>query len=132
MKEIIDFINKGKKFLNTAQHSLEIEDYDTCVSRSYYAMFFLVEAVLLTKRLSASSHKGVISLFGEYFIKPGIFEKDMGKALNYAYDERLVGDYGVGFLISKDEAKDILETARYFVNKLENYLMNWMKENNNF
>ena len=57
-------------------------------------MFFMAEAALLTKNLCASSHKGVISLFGEHFIKTGIFDRDLGKTLNDAYDKRLIGDYG--------------------------------------
>jgi len=83
--------------------------------------------VLLTKNLSASSHKGVISLFGEHFIKTGIFQRDLGKALNDAYDKRLVGDYGVGFIVTKEEAKDLLEIARNFVQKLKNYLERWIE-----
>ena len=122
MKEIRDFIEKAEKFLNTAEQALGIEDYDSCVSRCYYAMFFMAEAVLLTKNLSVSSHKGVISLFGEHFVKTKIFERNLGKALNDAYDKRLVGDYGVGFTVTKQEAKDLLETAQNFVQKLKDYL----------
>ncbi|HIE29493.1 TPA: HEPN domain-containing protein [Candidatus Poribacteria bacterium] len=92
MKEISDFIKKAEKFLSTAKHVLSIGDYDSCVSRCYYAMFFMAEAALLTKGLSASSHKGVISLFGKRFVKTEIFERELGKALNDAYDKRLVGD----------------------------------------
>ena len=46
-------------------------------SRVYYAMFYSVEALLLTEGISVSSHKGVISVFGERFIKTGIFVKRM-------------------------------------------------------
>jgi uncharacterized protein (UPF0332 family) len=127
MKEIRDFIEKAEKFLTTAEHALDIGDYDSCVSRSYYAMFFMAEAVLLTKNLSASSHKGVISLFGEHFIKTRIFDRDIGKALNDAYDERLVGDYGVGFIITEEEAKDLLEIGRNFVQELKNHLERWIE-----
>ncbi|GFP26645.1 uncharacterized protein HKBW3S43_00350 [Candidatus Hakubella thermalkaliphila] len=122
MKEIRDFIEKAEKFLTTAEHALDIGDYDSCVSRSYYAMLFLAEAVLLTKGLTASSHKGVISLFGEHFVKTGIFERNLGKALNDAYDKRLVGDYGIGFTVTEEEARDLLETAQNFVQKLKNHL----------
>lgn len=122
-KEIRDFMEKAKKFLTTAKHALDIGDYDSCVSRSYYAMFFMAEAVLLTKNLSASSHKGVVSLFGEHFIKTGTFERDLGRALNDAYDKRLVGDYGVGFVVSEEEARDLLYKAQNFVRKLSDYLM---------
>jgi uncharacterized protein (UPF0332 family) len=127
MKEIRDFMKKAEKFLTTAEHALNIGDYDSCVSRSYYAMFFMGEAVLLTKNLSASSHKGVISLFGEHFVKTGIFDREMGKALNDAYDKRLVGDYGIGFIVTEEEARDLLETAQNFVQKLKNYLERWME-----
>ena len=127
MKEIKDFTEKAEKFLSTAEQALGIEDYDSCVSRCYYAMFFMAEAVLLTKDLSASSHKGVITLFGEHFVKTKIFGRNLGKALNDAYDKRLVGDYGVGFTVTKRQAQDLLETARNFVHKLKNYLKKWIE-----
>jgi len=127
LKEITDFITKAEKFLKTAENALNTGDYDSCVSRCYYAMFFMSEAALLTKSLSASSHKGVISLFGEHFVKTEIFERNLGKALNDAYDRRLVGDYGVGFTVTEQQAKDLLETGRNFVQKLREYLQKWME-----
>ncbi len=90
-------------------------------------MFFVAEAVLLTKGLTASSHKGVISLFGEHYIKTGIFERNLGKALNDAHDKRLVGDYGVGFTVTEEEAKELLEAARNFIQKLKHYLKKWIE-----
>jgi len=129
VKEIRDLTEKAEKFLGTAEKALNIEDFDSCASRCYYAMFFMAEAALLTKNLSASSHKGVISLFGEHFVKTKILERNLGKALNDAYDKRLVGDYGVGFSVTKEEAKDLLETAENFVKKLKNYLKKWIDKN---
>lgn len=55
LKEIKNFIKKAEKFLTTAEHALNIRDYDSCFSRIYYAMFFMAEVILLTKYLSASS-----------------------------------------------------------------------------
>ncbi len=127
MKEIRDLIEKAEKFLTTAEQALKIEDYDSCVSRCYYAMFFMAEAALLTKDLSASSHKGVINLFGQYLVKTKIFDKSLGRALNDAYDLRLMGDYGIGFTVSESIAKDLLETARNFVDVLKHYLKDWIQ-----
>ena len=127
MKEITDFIAKAEKFIRTAENALNTGDYDSCVSRCYYTMFFMSEAALLTKSLSASSHKGVISLFGEHFVKTEIFERNLGKALNDAYDKRLVGDYGVGFTVTKEQAQDLLGTAQNFVQKLRDYLKKWLE-----
>ena len=128
MKEIKDFIEKAEKFLKTAEQALSIGDYDSCVSRCYYAMFFMAEAALLTKNLSAFSHKGVISLFGEHFVKTGIFDRGLGKVLNDAYDKRLIGDYGIGFILTEEEARDMLETAKNFVQRLKSYLKKWIEE----
>jgi uncharacterized protein (UPF0332 family) len=127
VKEIRDFTAKAEKFLSTAEQALDTGDYDSCVSRCYYAMFFTAEAALLTKNVTASSHKGVISLFGEHFVKTNILERNLGKALNDAYDKRLVGDYGVGFTVTEGQAKDLLNTARDFVEKLKIYLKKWIE-----
>jgi uncharacterized protein (UPF0332 family) len=91
-------------------------------------MFLMAEAALLTKNLSSSSHKGVISLFGEHFAKTGILESHMGRTLNYAYDKRVVGDYGVGVSVAQDEAEDLLKAARDFVRTVKDYLNRWAEQ----
>ncbi len=122
MKEIEDLIKKAWRFLRTAELALKDGDYDSCVSRAYYAMFFTAEALLLSKGLKASSHSGVITLFGEHFVKTGIFDREMGKALKRAYDSRQKGDYAAGFLIDKEEAEEKLNDAKKFVKMVEKYL----------
>ena len=122
MKEINDFIKKAEKFLKTAELVLDSGDYDSCVSRCYYAMFFMAEAALLTKSLRASTHKGVISLFGEHFVKARIFEREIGKSLTDVHDKRLVGDYGVGFVVTREEAESAVVAAKNFVHVLKKHL----------
>ncbi len=100
--EIKDLIKKANRFLKSASILLDDGDYDSCVSRCYYAMFYVTEALLLIKGLKASSHKGVISLFGKHFIKTRILREDLGKALRRAYDLRQKGDYAIGFVVSEE------------------------------
>lgn len=128
MKELHLLTEKAELFLRTAQKALEVSDYDSCASRSYYAMFFMAEAVLLTRGLAASSHKGVITLFGQHFARTGAVERWTGRALNEAYDKRLLGDYGIGFMIAAEEARKLVQTATDFVRQLKGYLDEWEKE----
>jgi uncharacterized protein (UPF0332 family) len=128
VREIDDLIEKAERFLHTAEYALGTGDYDSCASRGYYAMFFVAEAALLTKGLTGSSHRGVISLFGEHLAKTGILERYLGKALNDAYDKRLIGDYGVDRTVTKEEAEDLLEAARDFVVKVKDYLNRWAEQ----
>ncbi len=91
-------------------------------------MFFIAEAALFSKGLTGSSHKGVISLFGEHFTKPGIVDRYLGRAINDAHDKRLIGDYGVDRTVAKEEAEDMLEAAQDFVGKVKDYLDKWAEQ----
>lgn len=122
MKEIISLIERSKKYLKSSEILLKEKDYESSVSRTYYAMFYSAQAILLTKNLSFSSHKGVISAFGEHFIKTGSFSKEMGRELNRAFEKRQIGDYEYTFVISKEEAKEMLENGKKFVKQISWYL----------
>jgi uncharacterized protein (UPF0332 family) len=64
----------------------------------------------------------VLSAFGKHFVKPGIFPREMGRALNMAFEKRQIGDYEYKFVISKEEAKKILGDGNDFVEKIVQYL----------
>jgi len=122
MKEVRALIKKAQRYLKSAQLLLRDNDFESSVSRTYYAMFYCAEAALLTKNLSFSSHKGVISAFGEHFIKTNVFPKEMGRELNRAFEKRQIGDYEYTSLISNEEAEEILDSGRQFINAIENWL----------
>lgn len=124
MKEIEALLQRADKYLKSSTLLLKAEDFESSISRSYYAMYFAAQAMLLKKGLSFSSHKGVISAFGEHFIKTGIFSKDMGKELNRAFTKRQISDYEFTFVLTKEEAEKILENAKFFVKKITVYLKN--------
>ncbi len=122
MFDLSDFITKAERFLRTAKLVLEDGDYASCVSRCYYSMFVITEAILLTKNITASSHKGTISFFGQHFIKTGELDKGFGKALNEAYDRWLEGDYSVGLVLTKADAEEQLKVDEDYIITMKNYL----------
>ncbi len=120
--EISSLIKRAKKYLKSAHMLFNEKDYESCVSRVYYAMFYAAEAALLTKKLSHSSHRSVISAFGEQFVKTAIFPKTMGREINRAFEKRQLGDYGHTFVITKKEAEDMLGKGEEFVGEIDRYL----------
>lgn len=122
MKEIESLITRARKYLESAEILLKSKDYESSVSRAYYAMFYSVEALLLTEGITVSTHKGVISAFGERFIKTGIFRKEMSEELSRAFEKRQLGDYEYTFVISEDEAVEMFENGKNFVEKIVEYL----------
>lgn len=122
MKEAASLIQRARKYLQSSELLLKSGDYESSVSRSYYAMFYSAQAMLLVKGLSYSSHAAVISAFGEHFVKTGIVAREMGKELNRAFEKRQISDYEYTFVISRAEAGELLEKCKSFVETIESYL----------
>ncbi|MCI0530264.1 MAG: HEPN domain-containing protein [Nitrospira sp.] len=66
MREVQSLMKPARKYLKSAEILLNEADHESCVSRAYYAMFYAAEAALLTKRVTSSSHKGVIAAFNKH------------------------------------------------------------------
>lgn len=50
MKEIESLIQRATRYIKSADMLLKEKDYESSVSRTYYAMFYSVQALLLTKK----------------------------------------------------------------------------------
>ncbi len=64
-------IEKARRYLQSADVLRAASDYDSAASRLYYAMFYVAEAALLTKRFAFRSHRSVLSAFGQQLVKTG-------------------------------------------------------------
>lgn len=122
MEEIKLLKDKAENFIKATQVLIATEQYDSAVSRSYYAMFSMAQAVLLTQNYSFSTHSGLIAKLSELFIKTGIFPKEFGRYLSKAFDKRSKGDYDIYTNIDKELAQSLLENAILFNDKLKTYL----------
>ena len=120
--DIKPLIEKAKKFINSAKVLFNIGDFDSTVSRTYYAMHHIAEAVLFTKNLKIKTHRGLISTFGQIFVKTNIFPKEIGRQLRDTFDKRLIGDYEYAIEIKKEDAEKVLKTGEDFIDKLIEYL----------
>ncbi len=126
MSEIKDLIEKSDKSIEAATLLLREDFTEFSAGRSYYSMYYLVEALLITKDLFTKTHSGSIGLFSKEFIKTGVFSIEWSEYLAKAFDARSKGDYEVGSIVDAESAKEILEKAILFNELITSYL----KENN--
>ena len=120
--EIEKLVAKSHRALAAAKQLLKSDDYDFAVSRAYYAMFYVTEAVLLTKNLAPSKHSALVSLFYEHFIRPGIFDKSLHKDLHDAFELRQQGDYWADAGITEAMAQEVLGKAKNFISVLAEFI----------
>lgn len=123
MREIETLNKRAERYIKSAELLIEDGDYESAVSRTYYAMFFMVEALFLTKDMTFKRHKAIISEFGNHFIKTDIFDKRMVSILSNAFDKRQLGDYEFEPTISKREAGELLKDGKKFCNEIRDYLV---------
>lgn len=112
-----------------AGHVLLDQDlFGDAVNRAYYAMFYAVLALLVTKQLGTSKHRGAISLFDREFVRAGVFDRELSAWLHTAFDMRLNADYKELVDISQDEVVMALQHATSFVLHVKTYLSQLLTE----
>lgn len=123
-KELINLIKyrleKSKETLQDAKVLLEKASLTSAVNRMYYAMFYAVSGLLLSKNLSSSKHSGVRSLFNKEFVNKGLIDKELGKFYSKVFAERQEGDYKDFINFDNNIVKSWLKNAEDFIKKIEN------------
>ena len=92
---------------------------NTFVNRVYYACFYAVTALLLTKDLSSARHVGVRALFHQNFVKPGAIAIDLGQLYDTLFRSRQKGDYADLVHFKSEEVGLWLEQAESSVKTIE-------------
>jgi len=121
-ENIYQFLKKSEEDIEIAGVLINRKNYRVAVSRLYYALFYIAEALLLTKELAYSSHKGVISNFGREFVKSGLFDNKFHKVLRDAFKSRQDADYEPVVEFTREEAENYLILAREFLEEAKRYL----------
>ena len=116
------FLTKAEESLSAAGGLFEDALYGFAASRAYYAMFYAVEALLLTKGLSYPKHSAVLSAFGREFIKKGLIEPKWHQVFHEAFEVRQVGDYEPIEKVSEATSLRTLENAKAFVQMICSFL----------
>jgi uncharacterized protein (UPF0332 family) len=131
-KEFIELVKyrleKAENTLEDAKKYLEYATPESTVNRIYYAMFYAVNALLITKGLSASKHSGVLALFNKEIVKQGMIEKELGRFYSEMLYRRQKGDYEDFVRFSKEDVKLWLEKAEEFINKVAEITFKIIKE----
>jgi uncharacterized protein (UPF0332 family) len=84
-------------------------------SRAYYAVFHAATALLFSVGLEARTHKGVVSLLGEHFVRPGRLSSGMGRLVSRMQRDREDADYAPGAVFTEQEASQMIADAEAFL-----------------
>jgi len=94
------------------------------INRAYYAMFYAILALLIFEPFGSSKHTAVLSYFNLHFIKNGRLPKELGRAVNKAFELRQRGDYKEIVTIVPEQAEPLLSQAAEFIRAVRQFLVN--------
>ena len=91
------------------------------VSRAYFAVFHAATEALLELGETRSKHSGIISAFGERFIRGGELPDEAGRSLRWLFERRNEADYAP-LVVPASEAERAILTATRFVDTVDRWL----------
>jgi uncharacterized protein (UPF0332 family) len=112
-------LSKSQQYLRSAAVLLEVGDYDSCVSRAYFAMFYAAQAALLTTGTSVKSRRSVRSAFVERFVDDGRFPRRAAEVLHRAHDLQETADYAQQPFVEEADAEKVLSEAEAFIGSID-------------
>lgn len=125
-EEIITLSNyrleQAKDNLEEAIVLFENNKYKGASNRAYYSIFHAVKAVLALEQTDFKKHSSVIAYFNKEYINKNIFPRELGKLVSEARFYREKSDYVDFYIITKEECKTQIETAKMAIDLVSEYV----------
>jgi uncharacterized protein (UPF0332 family) len=113
---------KAERAIGAADTLLRAGDADFAAGRTYYAMFYVAEALLHEMGLRFRKHGRVHGAFGKHFAATGRLDPKFHRWLLDAFDTRLQADYGVEVTTTAEDAATMITQARELLEAARRYL----------
>ena len=115
-RAIVEYrIEKAFRALEQAQGVIVLKYWETIANRLYYAAYNAISALLIANGNTAQTHSGVIHLFGQQFIKTGVFPTEMGRLYHKLFTMRQTGDYDDTYGITEEDVLPFVEPTKILI-----------------
>jgi uncharacterized protein (UPF0332 family) len=119
-KDLIKYrLSRSRETFEAAQILAENDKWNSTINRLYYAAYYAISALLLSKDLSPTTHNGVKQNFSEHFIKEELIPKEFGKIFSQLFTWRQKGDYDDLFDFDKEKVLPYFEPVEKLIELIE-------------
>lgn len=116
-------MERAKELLDEAEKLLDNEAYKSANNRAYYAIEKAINALLIYKKIEVKTHNGAMKMFNVEYVRTenACFTDEDYRVVSKAEQIRNSSDYDDFYVTNKEEARQQVASARYFVEKVEEY-----------
>ncbi len=115
-------MNRARETFREVDIHIQNKLWNTAVNRLYYACYYAITALLLSKDIKVQTHSGARQMFGLHFIKPGLIDNKLGKFYSDLFDKRQMCDYDDFTDITREDVMDLIVPAKELIKKIEDIL----------
>lgn len=120
-------LEQSKENFEEAEALFNINKYKGASNRAYYPIFHAIKAILALEQADFKKHSSVIAYFNKEYVSKNIFSRELGKRVNEARFFREKSDYVDFYIITKEECKEQIETAKLMIESAERYINDKLK-----
>ena len=122
-KAIVDYrLEKADLAFNESKKVAAISLWNISANRLYYALYYAVSALLIHDGHPVNTHRGVIAMFGNYYIRTGIFASEDGRLYSDLQTMRNNSDYNCSYDATQQEIEPMIEPAKRLIDKVSDYI----------
>ncbi|MBO4673125.1 MAG: HEPN domain-containing protein [Bacteroidaceae bacterium] len=115
-------LEKAQKTFETMELCVREKAFESAANRIYYAVFHAISALLIHEGFSVKSHRGLMALFGEHFVRTGIFTKADGTLFSDLVIMRDNADYNCFYEATEEKLSPYIEPTRQLIEKIKQYI----------
>lgn len=123
-------IEKAENIVSQINELEKLSYQDNIANRLYYALFHAVSALLIFDKHNVSTHKGSIVLFGQFYIKTGVFNINDFRLFSQLQTIRKKSDYNCAYQTSEDEIKPLIYPTIELIKRIKLYINSRTNANN--
>ena len=113
-KNIAAELVRAETALKAAEALCDLGLHADSVSRSYYAAYHYLRALLFSRGMEPRSHSGAIHLFNTEFVRAGLLPSAHNRLLSGMQGSRELADYDAAAVFAAEDAQAQQDDARTF------------------
>lgn len=122
-KEVVQLrIENAHSALKEALLLMDNTYWNAAVNRMYYACYYAVSALLISKGIETNTHAGARQMFGLHFVKTNIVSSRKNAFYSDLFAKRHSGDYDVYIYFDHEITSELYPQAVEFVHAIESLL----------
>lgn len=116
-------IEKAERTFDDVLFCMRENKWEAAANRLYYALFHAMSALLISDGRQVKSHRGVLAMFGEHYVRTELFSKKDGALLSDLVIMRDNADYNCFFEADEEKLSPYIEPTQKLIEKIKQYIV---------